>query len=187
MFSCFISWKYIFYSLLPVLKLKINFPQASLVVELSLQVVNVNALLHLPLSRLYRLFVMRTKCDPDLCPKCSKIECLKVWYGRPPAPCASCVMSADFPTLLPEQYLHHPLLSWTFTVLQKHVAPQPPVLMSLSTPSRAPPALSLHIFAPSRGAPATVDPVRPHTGPYIDALQLYPNPALDFDPLFFFF
>lgn len=58
MFSCFISWKYIFYSLLPVLKLKINFPQASLVVELSLQVVNVNVLLHLPLSRLYQLLVM---------------------------------------------------------------------------------------------------------------------------------
>ena len=36
------------------------------------------------------------------------------------------------------------------------------------------------------GTPATVDPARPHTGPGIDALQLFPNPALDFDPLPFF-
>lgn len=35
--------------------------------------------------------------------------------------------------------------------------------------------------------PATVGPARPHTGPYIDELQLFPNPALDFDPLPFIY
>lgn len=57
-------------------------------------------------------------------------------------------------------------------------SPPPPELFQL---------LSLHIFALSRGAPATVDPAWPHTGPCIDAVQLFPNPALDFDPLPFFF
>lgn len=115
----------------------------------------------------------------------------------------SCGFRCDFH----DQKLSRNTLSWHTSLsppcsilsLPAHVNCPPPAaaachplkllssVMSLSTPSGAPPALSLHIFALSRGgSPDTVHPAWPHTGPYIDALQLFPNPALDFDPLPFF-
>lgn len=71
---------------------------------------------------------------------------------------------------------------------QQHVTPQAPVqcdvpLNPLWSPSSF---VAAHLCTQQEGAPATVHPAWPHTGPYIDALQLFPNPALDFDPLPFF-
>lgn len=46
--------------------------------------------------------------------------------------------------------------------------------------------VSAHLCAQRGGdaaAAAAADRARPHAAPCIDALQLFPNPALDFDPL----
>lgn len=92
----------------------------------------------------------------SLSPPCSILS-LPAHVNCPPAAAAACHPSSSCPVWCPSQ------------------PPLEPLQLCRCT--------SLHSAG---GAPATVHPAWPHTGPYIDAMQLFPNPALDFDPLPFF-